>query len=104
MSRVLDIVYNIRMLKEEVPAKTVVLKVLRSLTLRFMHIVHSIVEAKSLNTLNVDELSSSLKSHKSLLHLVGEQEDDKASHVKCSPYGEHGGRGTGGRGQGSYRG
>lgn len=47
MSRVIDILYRMRMLKEDVPVKTVVSKMFRSLTPRFMHVVHSIMEAKT---------------------------------------------------------
>lgn len=104
ISRVLDIVYQIRMLKEEVPVKMVVSKVLRSLTLRFMHFVHFIVKAKNLNTLTIDELTSFLKSHKSLLNLESEQEGEKALFVRAPPVGEPGGHGSMGHSRGCYRG
>lgn len=104
MTRVLDIVYQIRMLKEKVPVKIVVSKVFWSLTPRFMHVVHSIVEAKNLSTLTGDELSNSLESHESLINLAGEQEEKKALHIKGAPFGERGGRGDRGLGREYYRG
>lgn len=69
MSRVLDFIYRIRMVEKDLLKKVVVLKILRSLNPRFTHVVSSIIEAKNLNTLIVDELSGSLKSHESILNL-----------------------------------
>lgn len=66
-TRVLDIVYQIKMLGEEFPDKMVVIKIHRSLTPRFTNVVSSIIEAKNLSTLIVDELCDSLKSHESIL-------------------------------------
>lgn len=59
------------MLDEQLPEKTVVAKMLISLTPRFTH-VSSIIKAKNLNALTLDELSSSLKSNESILNLAGE--------------------------------
>lgn len=56
ISRVLDVVYQIRVLGEDVPESTVVGKILRSLTPKFTHVVSSIVEAKNLATLTIEEL------------------------------------------------
>lgn len=98
ISRVLDLVYKPRKLKDDIPAKMMVSKLLRCLTPRFKHVVHSIVEAKDLNTPTVDELSSSFKSHKSLLNLASEEDEEKVLHVKSSPLEEqsgHDGRGGG---------
>jgi len=58
-------------MKEELPQKSVVSKILRSLTPRFSLVVHSIIEAKDLNTLTVEQLSSSLKNHESILNIEG---------------------------------
>lgn len=66
---------------DQLPDKNVVAKILRSLTPRFSHVVHSIIEAKDLNTLTVEALGSSLKSHESILHLASEEEE-KALHAK----------------------
>lgn len=75
----MDIVYQIRMVKEELPQKAVVAKILRILTPRFSQVVHSIIEAKDLSTLTVEQLSSLLKNHESLLNIEGHQlEGDKA--------------------------
>ncbi|XP_039135736.1 uncharacterized protein LOC120273158 [Dioscorea cayenensis subsp. rotundata] len=51
ISHVLDIVYQIRALGEDVPEHAVVGKISRSLTPGFKHVVSSIVEAKDLRTL-----------------------------------------------------
>lgn len=71
MSRVLDIIYSIRMLEEELPEKAVVVKILRNLTLKFTLVVSSIIGEKNLNTLTVDELNGSLKSQEFILNLSG---------------------------------
>lgn len=80
-TRVLDIVYQIRMLGEEFAEKTVVTKILRSLTTCFTNVVWSIVEAKNLNTLIVNERCSSLKSHESILNIIGDLDEERALHV-----------------------
>lgn len=69
VTKVLDIVYKIRMMKEDLPQKSMVSKILRSLTPRFSLVVHSIIEAQDLNTLTVERLSSSLKNHESILNI-----------------------------------
>ncbi|XP_039135312.1 uncharacterized protein LOC120272535 [Dioscorea cayenensis subsp. rotundata] len=74
ITRVLDVVYQIKMLGEEFPDKTVVTKILRSLTPRFTNVVSSIVEAKDLNTLAIDALCGSLRSHESILNNAEEEE------------------------------
>ncbi|XP_039118034.1 uncharacterized protein LOC120253896 [Dioscorea cayenensis subsp. rotundata] len=99
ITRVLDIGYQIRIMKEALPQKTVISKILRSLTPRFSLIVHSIIEAKDLNTLTVEQLSSSLKHHESILNIEdGHHEEERALHVGriSTQFGDHphrGGRG-----------
>lgn len=88
ISRVLDIVFRIRVMGDQLLDKNMVAKILRSLTPRFSHVVHSIIEAKDLNTLTVKALRSSLKSRESILNLASEEEE-KALHAKSSPFGEH---------------
>ncbi|XP_039115501.1 uncharacterized protein LOC120250763 [Dioscorea cayenensis subsp. rotundata] len=115
ITRVLDIAYQIRMMKEALPQKTVVSKILRSLTPRFSLVVHSIIEAKDLTTLTVEQLSSSLKNHESILNIEGgHHEEERALHAgrSSTQFGDHshrGGRGRGrhfprGRGRGRGRG
>lgn len=74
-----------------------VAKILKSLTPRFSQVVHSIIEAKDLSTLVVDELSSSLKDHESILNIVSDHGEKKALHVRSNHLGEHLHRGSRGR-------
>lgn len=74
ISKVLDVVYQIGMLGEDVPKHMVVIKILRGLIHDFKHVVSSIVEAKDLRKLIVEELSSSLKSYKAILHISAERD------------------------------
>lgn len=75
ITRVLDIVYQLRVLGESMEETAVVGKILRSLNPTFKHVVSSIVEAKDLGKLTVEELSSSLKGHETILMLsAGEEE------------------------------
>lgn len=62
----------------------------------------SIVEDKNLNTLKVDELYSSLKSHESILNNVGEQDEERALHVQSMPIGDQHNKRDKGRGLGSF--
>ncbi|XP_039143968.1 uncharacterized protein LOC120281110 [Dioscorea cayenensis subsp. rotundata] len=104
VSRVLDVVHRIRIMGEECPQKTVVAKILRSLSPRISQVVHSLIAAKDLNTLTIDVLSGVLRSHELILNLDGEQDEDKALHVKSTPFGEHSHRGGRGRGRSNFRG
>ncbi|XP_039138728.1 uncharacterized protein LOC120276050 [Dioscorea cayenensis subsp. rotundata] len=83
VNRVLDIVYKIRAMKEDLPQKVIVSKLLKGLTSRFSQVVHSIISTKDLNTLTVEELSGLLKNHESILNIEGEhhQEGEKALHI-----------------------
>lgn len=82
----------------------VVTKILRNLTRRFTNIVSSIVEAKNLNTLTVDELCGLLKSHESILNENKDQDEDKALHTKSMPFRDQNYKGERGCGRnGFYR-
>ena len=71
ISRILDVVYQVRTLGDTLTEQAVVSKILRSLTPKFNHVVSSIIEARDLTTLSVDELSGSLKGHEGILNLSG---------------------------------
>lgn len=73
VSMVLDIVYQIRMLKEELPQKSI------SLTPRFSQVVHSIIKVKNLNTLMVELLSGSLKNHETILNIENNHHEGEKS-------------------------
>ncbi|XP_039117654.1 uncharacterized protein LOC120253383 [Dioscorea cayenensis subsp. rotundata] len=102
ITRVLDIVYRIRLLEEEVPDKVVVSKILRSLAPRFKHVVSSIIEAKDLKTLSVEVLSGSLKTHESMLALTPDDGEKKAFYAGSSEVNSF--KGGRGRGRSSFRG
>lgn len=89
INRVLDMVYEIRMINEHLLEMTVISKILRSRTPKFSDVIYSIVEEKNLNTLTIDELSGFLKSHESLLNIEVEQEEEKALHIKSFSFGEY---------------
>lgn len=63
LSKVSGIVSHIRTHGEVVTNKTIVNKVLRSLTNKYIHIVTAIEESKDLSTYTFDELISSLIAH-----------------------------------------
>lgn len=75
VSRILDIVYHLKILNEQVPEKTVVVKIPRSLTPRFVNAVLSIIAAKNMSLLKVEELSGSLESHELILDMAFRQEE-----------------------------
>lgn len=63
LSKVSRIVSHIRTHCKVVTNKTIVNKVLRSLTNKYIHIVTAIEESKDLSTYTFDELMSSLIAH-----------------------------------------
>lgn len=102
VNRILDIVYQIRVMKEELPQKVVMSKLLRSLTPRFSQVVHSIIVAKDLSTLTVEELSGLLMNHELILNIEGNyHEGEKVLHVVrgSTQFSEHQHRGGKGRGR-----
>ncbi|XP_039145505.1 uncharacterized protein LOC120282718 [Dioscorea cayenensis subsp. rotundata] len=113
ISRVLTTAYHIQALGEELDEKAIVGKILRSLSLKFRHVVSSIIEANDLSILTVDELSRSLKGHEGRLDMESDQVEVKAFHIKgegsSSNSTDNAGRGKGhggfrGRGRGRRRG
>ncbi|XP_047943636.1 uncharacterized protein LOC125190382 [Salvia hispanica] len=117
-TRTLVIVNQIKRQGENIEDVRVIEKVLRSLTLKFEHVVAAIEESKDLNTMSIDQLQSSLEVHEqrmkkkiipSLEHMLQAKmsiEEDK----KSEPGTSHGGynrdrgrgrayRGRGGRGR-----
>ena len=82
LSRVSAIVNHMKSYGEDVSTKTVVCKVLRSLTPRFDHVVAIIEESKDLSTCTFDELMSSLLAHEVRLNKSHEKVEEKAFQVK----------------------
>ena len=105
ISRILDVVYQVRTLGDTLTEQAVVSKILRSLTPKFNHVVSSIIEARNLTTLSVDELSGSLEGHESILNLSENQVEEKAFQIRfetAAPC-EDSTSGGRGRGHGSFR-
>ena len=110
LSRVQEVVNQIRAFGDTVEEKTVVAKVLRSLTPKFDHVVAAIEESKDLATYTFDELMGSLQTHEARLSRSEEKSEEKAFYTKGETsggrsYGNTRGRGRGnGRGRGRGRG
>ncbi|XP_078150197.1 uncharacterized protein LOC144545504 [Carex rostrata] len=101
-TQVTTIVNQIRSCGEDLPEKSVVLKVLRSLTTKFDHVVAVIEESKDLSTYTFDELMGSLQVHEVHLNRSEVKDDTKAFYTKGdSSRSQQQGRG---RGQGNSRG
>ncbi|KAJ4820349.1 polyprotein [Rhynchospora pubera] len=100
LTRVSSIVNQIRGCGEDLSEATVVMKVLRSLTTKFDHVVAAIEESKDLSTYSFDELMGSLQAHEVRL-LRSEEKDDSKAFLTKSNSGRGGGRSGRGRGRGT---
>jgi len=112
LSRVSEIVSQMKTYGEVISNQTVINKVLRSLSRNFDYIIAAIEKSKDLSTYTCDELMSSLQAHEARVNRSSEKVEEKAFHMNgeslenCSR-----GRSTGGfhgrgygRGQGSGQG
>ncbi|XP_020249240.1 uncharacterized protein LOC109826630 [Asparagus officinalis] len=81
-TQVTTIVNQIRSCGEDLPEKTVVMKVLRSLTTKFDHVVVAIEESKDLSTYTFDVLMGSLQVHEFRLNRLEVKDDTKAFYTK----------------------
>ncbi|XP_078150499.1 uncharacterized protein LOC144545855 [Carex rostrata] len=97
LTRVTSIVNQIKSCGEDLTEKIVVMKVLRSLTAKFDHVVAAIEESKDLSTNSFDELMGSLQAHEVRLLRSEEKDDSKAFLTKGN---SSRGRGRSGRGRG----
>ncbi|KAL8126682.1 hypothetical protein AgCh_013810 [Apium graveolens] len=105
LSRVTEIVSQMRSYGEEISNETIVSKVLRSLNENWNNIVPAIEESKDLSTFTFDELMGSLLAHESRMKKNNVKTEEKAFPVK----GEYSfkGRmdsGTRGKSRGCFRG
>lgn len=82
LSRATAIVSQMRLYGEEIFDKTIVAKVLRSLTKKFDHVVAAIEESKDLSVFSFDELMGSLLAHETRLNRSVESNEEKAFQVK----------------------
>src|SRR5664279_5534480 len=102
LTRVTSTVNQIKSCGEDLAEKIVVMKVLRSLTAKFDHVVAAIEESKDLSTYTFDELMGSLQVHEVRLNRSEVKDDTKAFYTKGnSSRSQQQGRG---RGQGYSRG
>lgn len=109
LTRVSTIVNQMRAYGEEVADKTVVAKVLRSLTPKFDHVVTAIEESKDLSIFSFDELMGSLQAHEVRLKRSIETQEAQAFQVQgessIHQFNEHGRSSyRGGKGRGRSRG
>ncbi|XP_039118267.1 uncharacterized protein LOC120254186 [Dioscorea cayenensis subsp. rotundata] len=106
ISRVLDIVYKIRVLGETLVEQEVVFKIMRTLTPYCCYVVSSILKGNDIKTLTVEKLSGSLKSHEAILALSTTDEKVKALQAEATPSwaGENSNSGGRGKGRASFRG
>ncbi|KZV49997.1 hypothetical protein F511_39831 [Dorcoceras hygrometricum] len=68
LSRTKAVVNHMKSYGENINDGTVVAKILRSLTPRFVHVVAAIEESKDLSVFTVDELMGSLQAHEDRLN------------------------------------
>lgn len=107
LTRVAEIVNQLRSYGEEISDQTIVEKVLRSLTPKFDHVVAAIEESKDLSIYSFDELMGSLQSHEVRINKSFEKNEEKAFHVQGENSNQkyEQGSATGrGRGRGGSRG
>ncbi|KAG8490935.1 hypothetical protein CXB51_014723 [Gossypium anomalum] len=92
VSKVIDVVNQIRKYGEDLSEQRVVEKILRSLPRKYDHVVATIEESKDLSVLTVDELQGSLYSHDDRMKRYDNASVENAfySRVQYS----HGGKGT----------
>lgn len=77
ISRVIEIVSQMKSYSEHLPDHIIVAKVLRSLTPKFDHVVATIEESKDLSTYSFDELMGSLQAHEVRLNRLLEKSEEK---------------------------
>jgi hypothetical protein len=80
-SNTLDIVNQIRKFGENLSEQKVVEKILRSMPMKYDHVVAAIEESKDLSVLTVDELFGSLQSHKDRMKRYEENSIENAFHT-----------------------
>ncbi|GKA60040.1 hypothetical protein Tco_0759353 [Tanacetum coccineum] len=102
MARVSTVVCHMKSYGEQVSDETVVEKVLRSLTVKFDHVVAAIEESKDLSRFSFDELMGSLQAHEVRINKSNVKDEEKAFQIKGEhDYSSQHGRG---RARGGYRG
>uniref|UniRef100_A0A803MAM1 UBN2 domain-containing protein n=1 Tax=Chenopodium quinoa TaxID=63459 RepID=A0A803MAM1_CHEQI len=106
LSRVIEIVSQMRSYGEKISNETIVSKVLRSLNDDWNNVVPAIEESKDLSSFTFDELMGSLLAHESRMKKSATKVEEKAFQVKgeSSFKGKSENSGNHGRGRGGFRG
>ena len=68
VSRVMNVVNQMRTYGDPIEDQTIVAKILRSLSPKSDYVVATIEESKNLATLSIDELSGSLQAHEARIN------------------------------------
>ena len=82
VSRVNELVNQMRGLGDTIPDQLPVAKVLRSLGLRFNYVVAAIEESNDLTKLTMDELSGTLQAHEARMISQADEPGEKAFTMK----------------------
>jgi hypothetical protein len=101
MTKFMGIVNQIRLTGEAITDQRIVEKVLRSLPKKFEMVVTKILESKDLSRFSIDELTGSLVTHETRLHLTDESIANSFKTQFSFSRGRGIGRGRGHQGQGS---
>lgn len=76
------IINQMRSYGEKIFEKTIVTKVLKSLLLKFDHVVVAIKESNNLSTYSFDELMGPLQSHEAQTNRMEDRNEEKAFQAK----------------------
>ncbi|GKE23725.1 hypothetical protein Tco_1435237 [Tanacetum coccineum] len=100
LAKVSSIVSQMHSYREKIIDETMVAKVLRSLALKFDHVVAALEESKDLSTFSFDELMGSLQSHEARINRSTNRDKEKAFQIKAEL--ESSIQHTRGRGRGAF--
>ncbi|GAU31766.1 hypothetical protein TSUD_22120 [Trifolium subterraneum] len=114
-SRVINLVNKMRVYGEDIPDSKVVEKILRTMPMKFDHVVTTIIESHDTDTMSLAEMQGSIESHVNRILEKTEKVKEEAlkSQVNLNNVGESSqmeeGRGrnnfnNGGRGRGNFQG
>ncbi|XP_023755295.1 uncharacterized protein LOC111903769 [Lactuca sativa] len=110
LAKAASIVTQMRAYGDKISDEIMVAKVLRSLPVKFDHVVAAIEESKDLKTFTFDELMGSLQAHEARINMNHTQEEEQAFQIQGEQNRFSGGRGRvrtssfRGRGRGRSRG
>ncbi|GJW98788.1 retrovirus-related pol polyprotein from transposon TNT 1-94 [Tanacetum coccineum] len=102
LAKISSIVSQMRSYGNSISDEVIVAKVLRSLALKFDHVVAAIEESKDLSMFSFDELMGSLQAHEVRINRSFEKEEEKVFQTKGESYSSSE-RGRG-RSRGGFRG